>query len=81
MHEQHSKPLVFKVIVSYEKQYCPWLEDRENPPGWFDTGPMRGTAMECLARARWYFGQRQFEAASKSTSVNQDSLSTRVIWA
>jgi MbtH protein len=81
MHEDHSKPLVFKVIVSHERQFCPWLVDRENPPGWFDAGQMRGTAMECLAHIKGLFAQRQSDAAPKSTSVNRDNQSARVLWA
>jgi len=44
--------LVFKVIVSQDNEYSLWLLDREDPPGWRDTGTMRGTAPECLAHIK-----------------------------
>jgi len=81
MHEDHSKPLVFKVIVSHDRQYSLWLEDRDNPPGWFDAGQMRGTAKECLARIKSYDAQRPSEAASETATVNGNNPSARVIWA
>ena len=70
MHEEFQKKLVFKVIVSNEKQYSLWLLDREEPPGWRDTGKMRGSATECLAYIReFYFRERQPDATSASSSV------------
>lgn len=36
-----------KVLVNDEEQYSIWPTDRENPPGWRDTGKT-GTKLECL---------------------------------
>jgi MbtH protein len=36
-----------KVVVNDEEQYSLWPADRENPPGWRDTGKT-GTKSECL---------------------------------
>lgn len=70
MREEFHKKLVFKVIVSYEKQYSLWLVDREVPPGWRDAAPIEGSAMECLAYIReWYFRERQHEAAPESPAI------------
>jgi len=52
MCEEYQATLVFRVIVSHEQQFSLWLVDREIPPGWFDAGPMRGSAVECLAQIK-----------------------------
>jgi MbtH protein len=38
----------YKVVVNHEEQYSIWPRERENPPGWSDTGK-HGTREECLA--------------------------------
>ncbi|WP_234995966.1 MbtH family protein [Streptoalloteichus hindustanus] len=40
--------LVCRVVVNDEEQYSIWPADRENPPGWRDSG-FTGTRQECLA--------------------------------
>ena len=37
----------YKVVVNHEEQYSIWPLDRENAPGWIDTGK-RGLKAECL---------------------------------
>lgn len=39
---------IYKVVVNHEEQYSIWPIDRENAPGWNDTGKS-GTKQECLA--------------------------------
>lgn len=39
---------VYKVVVNHAEQYSIWPTDRENAPGWNDTGKS-GTKHECLA--------------------------------
>jgi MbtH protein len=39
---------IYKVVVNNEEQYSIWPADRENPPGWRDTGK-NGLKPECLA--------------------------------
>jgi MbtH protein len=37
----------YKVVVNHEEQYSIWPVDRENAPGWTDTGKS-GLKAECL---------------------------------
>ena len=37
----------YKAVVNQEEQYSIWPVDKENPPGWRDTG-QRGRKLECL---------------------------------
>jgi MbtH protein len=37
----------YKVVVNHEEQYSLWPLNRDNPPGWKDTGKS-GTRGECL---------------------------------
>lgn len=37
----------YKVVVNHEEQYSLWPADRENPPGWRDTG-QSGDKAKCL---------------------------------
>lgn len=63
MRETFYNTLVFRVIISDNKQYSLWPVDREEPPGWRDAGQMRGSAIECLAYVKEsYFRQRQPDA-------------------
>ncbi len=39
---------IYKVVMNHEEQYSIWPADRENAPGWRDTGKS-GTKAECLA--------------------------------
>lgn len=41
-------PTIYKVVVNHEEQYSIWPADRENPPGWNDSG-MTGRKAECMA--------------------------------
>jgi MbtH protein len=45
--EQEDKT-IYKVVVNHEEQYSIWVADRENPPGWRDSGK-QGLKSECLA--------------------------------
>lgn len=38
---------IYKVVVNHEEQYSIWPADRENPPGWQDTGKS-GLKADCL---------------------------------
>ena len=38
---------IYKAVVNHEEQYSIWPADRENPPGWKDTGKA-GPKAECL---------------------------------
>ena len=38
----------YKVVVNHEEQYSIWPIDRENAPGWNDTGKS-GLKTDCLA--------------------------------
>lgn len=38
----------YKVVVNHEEQYSIWPIDRENAPGWNDTGKS-GLKADCLA--------------------------------
>jgi len=82
MREEFQRTLIFKVIVSNDKQYSLWLLDRELPPGWHDAEPMQGSAMECLAYIKeLYFRGRQAEAAPRSSSVRQADPPARAAYA
>lgn len=59
--------LIFKVIVSRDNEYSLWLLDREDPPGWRDTGTMRGSPSECLAHIK-ECRQQQHKQSSKAES-------------
>jgi MbtH protein len=48
MEDKEAKPELMKVVVNHEEQYSLWPADRENAPGWRDTGKS-GTKEECLA--------------------------------
>lgn len=50
MSETHSdwQDGELKVVVNDEEQYSIWPVDRENPPGWRDTGTT-GSKEQCLA--------------------------------
>ncbi len=39
---------LYRVVVNHEEQYSIWPLDKENAPGWKDTGKT-GTKTECLA--------------------------------
>lgn len=38
---------VYKVVLNHEEQYSIWPVDRENAPGWRDSGT-QGSKAECL---------------------------------
>lgn len=38
----------YRIVVNHEEQYSIWPLERENAPGWRDTGKS-GTREECLA--------------------------------
>jgi MbtH protein len=46
--EEHEDITIYKVVVNHEEQYSLWSADRDNPPGWSDTGT-QGSKAECLA--------------------------------
>ena len=48
MNEEEEDRTIYKVVVNHEEQYSIWPADRENPPGWKDTGKC-GSKAECLA--------------------------------
>lgn len=50
MSEEHTdwQDGQLKVVVNDEEQYSIWPVNRENPPGWRDSGKT-GTKQECLA--------------------------------
>jgi MbtH protein len=62
--------LIFKVIVSQDNEYSLWLLDREDPPGWRDTGTMRGSASECLAHIKEVHSQNKHKQASATESCD-----------
>lgn len=37
----------YRAVVNHEEQYSIWLQDKDLPLGWRDTG-MSGTKEECL---------------------------------
>jgi len=82
MHQEFNKKLLFKVIVSTDKQYSLWLIDREIPPHWRDAEQMQGSATECLAFIRktvsW---ERKPEAEPTSSSQSQENTSQRAAYA
>jgi MbtH protein len=45
---------LYKVVINHEQQYSIWLEGRDNPAGWRDSGKS-GPKDECLAfiREEW----------------------------
>lgn len=78
MHEQFRQTLLFKVIVNEEDHHSLWLIDREDPPGWHDTGEVRGSAMECLAYiSDWY--SRELEPESKAIPSSVDQAEPAVV--
>jgi uncharacterized protein YbdZ (MbtH family) len=82
MHQEFHKKLLFKVIVSIDKQYSLWLIDREIPPTWRDAGQMQGSAMECLAFIKQtYSWERQSGAGPESNSQSHENLSRRAAYA
>ena len=38
---------IYKVVLNHEEQYSIWPADRENAPGWRDSGT-QGSKAECL---------------------------------
>ena len=46
--EEREDSTIYKAVVNQEEQYSIWPADRENPPGWKDTGKS-GSKAECLA--------------------------------
>ena len=46
--EDQEDKTIYKVVVNHEEQYSIWPSDRENPPGWQDTGKT-GPKQECLS--------------------------------
>lgn len=46
--DEQEDPVIYKVVINHEEQYSLWPIDRENAPGWRDTGKS-GTRQECLA--------------------------------
>ncbi|MDQ3265990.1 MAG: MbtH family NRPS accessory protein [Myxococcota bacterium] len=64
---------VYKVVVNHEEQYSIWPSDRENAPGWTDSGKS-GSKEECLAHIKevWTdmrplsLRQKMAQAAAKS---------------
>ena len=42
---------LYRVVVNHEEQYSIWPLDKENAPGWKDTGKT-GTKAECLAHIK-----------------------------
>ena len=82
MREEVHQILIFKVIVSNDKQYSLWLIDREIPPGWYDAGQMQGSAKECLAHIReWYFRDREDSSASDPSSRRRGASGASAAWA
>ena len=47
MHEEGEDSMLYKVVLSEEKQYSIWQNYRENSRGWRDAGKS-GTKAECL---------------------------------
>jgi MbtH protein len=48
MHQDMSEDTRgYKVVINHEEQYSLWFSERENPPGWQDTGKS-GSRAECL---------------------------------
>lgn len=41
----------YKVVVNHEEQYSIWATDRDNAPGWVDTGKS-GPKADCLAHIK-----------------------------
>ncbi len=46
--DEHEDSTIYKVVVNHEEQYSIWPAERDNAPGWRDTG-RTGTRAECLA--------------------------------
>jgi len=82
MRDEYRTRLVFKVIVSEDDQYSLWLLDREDPPGWRDTGHVRGSATECLAHIREiYFRERHVHAEPVSSSKSRTEPASKAVYA
>jgi len=47
MLEEGEDSILYKVVLSDEKQYSIWPNHRQNPRGWMDAGK-GGTKAECL---------------------------------
>jgi MbtH protein len=48
VREHEDDTTIYKVVVNHEEQYSIWPANRENAPGWHDSGPS-GSKAECLA--------------------------------
>ena len=82
MRREFQTRLVFKVIVSEDDQYSLWLVDREDPPGWRDTGQVQGSAPECLAYIREiYFREGRTTAKPVSSSIDQAQPASKAVYA
>lgn len=51
MSEEVEDHILYKVVLSDEKQYSIWPNHRQNPRGWKDAGKI-GTKAECLMYIR-----------------------------
>ncbi len=49
--EEQEDRTIYKVVVNHEEQYSIWPADRENPPGWYNTGKA-GPKSDCLGYIR-----------------------------
>ena len=45
--DERADNTIYKVVINAEEQYSIWPADRENPPGWNDTGTS-GTKQQCM---------------------------------
>jgi len=65
--DEREDSTIYKVVVNHEGQYSLWPADRENAPGWNDTGK-QGYKAECLEyieEVRPGTGPRNFRKKSK----------------
>jgi MbtH protein len=77
--EQEEDTTTYKVVINHEEQYSLWPADRENAPGWRDTGK-EGPKAECLAFIEEVWTdmrplslRKQMEARGKKTATGAPS--------
>jgi MbtH protein len=47
VHNDDDDTQTYRVVVNHEEQYSIWLDSKNNPTGWRDTGKA-GSKAECL---------------------------------
>ena len=78
MREEHDG-LIYKVIRNYEGQFSLWMVERENPPGWIDTGDTRGSKVECLTYIRNEFWREREIVSHANSPASQENRLARAV--